>query len=78
MCLRFPFTGIEFELPNAPSPTDNCSFRIRGGKGDLIVSIDYISDLDCYTGVGKEEDGAIVIRFSFWGRESPMSKLPQM
>ena len=75
-CLRFPFTGIEFELPDVPSPGNNFNFRIRGARGDLVMSIDYIPDLDCYSGVGKEGDDNIVIRFSFWGSSSPMTKLP--
>ena len=45
----------------------------------MLMTIDYIADLQCYVGVGKqEEDDAVVIRFTFWGKDSPMSKLPQM
>ena len=79
ICLKFPFTGIEFELPTSPKAGDDCAFKIRGSKGDMLMTIDYVKDLDCFTGVGKqEEDESIVIRFSFWGKDSPMRKLPPM
>ena len=68
VCLKFPFTGIEFELPSIPSALSECAFRIRGAKGDMVITIDYIKDLDCFSGVCKqEEDNFIAMRFSFWG-----------
>ena len=77
--LKFPFTGIEFELPAKPVPGADCAFKIRGSKGDMLMTIDYVPQLQCFVGVGKqEEDEAVVIRFTFWGKDSPMSKLPAL
>ena len=79
VCLKFPFTGIEFELPGFPPAGSECAFKIHGAKGDMLITIDYIKDLDCFSGVCKqEEDDYIPMRFTFWGPDSPMRYLPSV
>ena len=77
--LKFPFTGIEFELPKAPKSDQNdFDFKIRGARGDMTLTIGYNKDLSCFHGVGRqEEDDSPVISFVFYKESSPMSKLPK-
>ena len=42
------------------------------------MTIGYVEDLKCFTGVGKlEEENEPVLSFCFFPDESPMSKLPK-
>lgn len=77
--LKFPFTGIEFDLPSSPKEDRNdFDFKIRGARGDMTMTIGYIKDLKCFTGVGKqEEEENPVLTFCFFTADSPMSKLPR-
>ena len=60
-----------------PQCHTDADFRIRGPYGDLLMRMDYMKDLDCFQGTGKEEDGTEVIKFCFWAKDSPMEKLEQ-
>lgn len=77
--LKFPFTGIEFDLPSAPKEGRNdFDFKIRGARGDMTLTIGYVAELNCFTGTGKqEEDDSPVLSFVFFSPDSPMSKLPK-
>ena len=77
--LKFPFTGIEFDLPSAPKENRNeFDFKIRGARGDMTLTIGYVADLRCFTGVGRQdEDDTAVLSFVFYDKDSPMSKLPR-
>lgn len=77
--LKFPFTGIEFDLPSSPSEDRNeFDFKIRGARGDMTMTIGFIPELKCFTGIGKqEEDDQPVLTFYFYPSSSPMSRLPK-
>ena len=52
--LRFPFTGIEFDLPSAPSEQTAAvfDFVIRSQKGrDMTVTVSRLEDLDAFMAV---------------------------
>jgi len=79
--LKFPFTGIEFELPDPPStilhrqlerqavgdktPVPDFEFKIRGARGDLTMTIGYVAELRTFTGVGRQEDDSDLPVLSF-------------
>jgi len=78
--LRFPFSGIEFDLPSAPddqTPAD-FDFVIRSQKGrDMTVTINRLDDLNAYTGYGREDgEEHAVLTFVFYKPDSPLSRLP--
>lgn len=77
--LKFPFTGIEFDLPSSPKEGRNdFDFKIRGARGEMIMTIGYIKDLQCFFGTGKhEEDNTPVLTFVFYPSTSPMVHLPK-
>jgi hypothetical protein len=96
--LRFPFTGIEFELPATPasilhrrplfretSPPEY-DFKIRGVRGDLLVTIRYIGELNAFAGVGIQQEehgdgsnGQPALTFCFYSpSESLLSRLPRI
>lgn len=76
--LKFPFTGIEFELPSDPKEGRNdFDFKIRGARGDMTMTIGYIEELKCFSGSGRqEEDEKPVLTFVFFPPDSPMRHLP--
>jgi len=76
--LKFPFTGIEFDLPSKPTEDRNdFDFKIRGARGDMTMTIGYIPDLKAFHGCGKQdEDDTPVLTFVFYPEGSPMNKLP--
>jgi len=78
--LKFPFTGIEFELPGNPQDCrTEFDFKIRGVRGDMTMTIGYISELKAYTGVGKQEDDDMpVLTFCFFPIDSPLTRLPKL
>ena len=78
--LKFPFTGIEFDLPTSPKEDRNdFDFKIRGARGDMTMTIGYMKDLQCFVGTGKQdEDENPVLTFCFYPKSSPMSKLPRI
>ena len=75
--LKFPFTGIEFDLPSAPQEGRNdFDFKIRGARGDMTMTIGYVQELRAFTGTGKqEEEDTPVLTFTFFPSDSPMAKL---
>lgn len=79
--LKFPFTGIEFDLPTSPSeqPTD-FDFVIRSQKGkDMTVTIGQLPDLKAFVGYGREDgEESAVLTFVFFASDSPLSKLPRI
>ena len=77
---QFPFTGIEFELPNSPKEDRNdFDFKIRGARGDMTMTIGYIPNLRCFTGIGRQdEDDTPVLSFCFFPSDSPMKQLPRI
>ena len=79
VALKFPFTGIEFDLPREPKEDQNeFDFKIRANCGDMTMNIGYIKELKCYTGVGRqEENDTPIITFYFYESSSPMTKLPR-
>ena len=80
--LRFPFTGIEFDLPSVPSEQTAVDFEflIRSQKGrDMTVTIKRLDDLSAYVGYGREEgDEHAVLTFVFYSADSPLSHLPKL
>ena len=78
--LKFPFTGIEFDLPSKPQEGRNeFDFKIRGARGDMTMTIGYISELKAFTGCGRpDEEDNPVLTFVFYPSDSPMSKLPKL
>ena len=78
--LRFPFTGIEFDLPSVPSdqPATDVDFLIRSQKGrDMTVTVSRLDDLNAYIGYGREDgDEQAVLTFVFYSPDSPLSRLP--
>jgi len=86
--LKFPFTGIEFQLPSSPAAVldgtvtsvPDLDFKIRGVRGDLLVSIAFVPELSAFTGVGRQEDDndLPVLSFCFFAPNSPLSRLPRI
>ena len=80
--LRFPFTGIEFDLPGAPSEqtADVFDFLIRSRHGrDMTVTVSRLDDLGAYVGYGREDgDEHAVLTFVFYVPDSPLSRLPRI
>jgi hypothetical protein len=79
--LKFPFTGIEFDLPGQPRENRNdYDFTIRSSRGDMTMTIGYIGELKAFTGIGRMEpdDDAPVLTFCFYSAESPLNRLPRI
>ena len=78
--LKFPFTGIEFDLPSSPKENRNdFDFTIRSARGDMTMTIGYVAELKAFTGVGRlEEDDSPVLTFCFFPPESPLTRLPKL
>jgi len=84
--LKFPFTGIEFDLPGQPQENRNqFDFTIRSAKGDMTMTIGYVSELRAFTGTGRMEvggddshDDAPVLTFCFYSADSPLNRLPRL
>ncbi|KAK2173200.1 hypothetical protein NP493_893g01078 [Ridgeia piscesae] len=78
--LKFPFTGIEFELPTSPKEGRNdFDFKIRGARGDMTLTIGYVEKLRCFTGRAvADEDDKPALTFVFFPDDSPMSRLPKL
>lgn len=79
--LKFPFTGIEFDLPTAPAEqTSDFDFIIRSQKGkDMTVTIGGLPDLKAFVGYGREDgEEAAVLTFVFFKPDSPLAKLPRI
>lgn len=79
--LKFPFTGIEFELPSSPKENRNdFDFTIRSARGDMTMTIGYVAELKAFTGIGRlhEEDDVPVLSFCFYSHESPLNRLPRL
>ena len=80
--LKFPFTGIEFDLPAAPGHSSNdFDFVIRSQKGkDMTVTICELPELKAFAGFGREDgEESAVLTFVFFDPEiSPLEKLPKM
>lgn len=76
--LKFPFTGIEFDLPATPTQSD-FDFKIRGARGDMTMTIGYLDELRAFTGVGRQDDEDMpVLTFCFYSPGSPLSRLPRI
>ena len=75
--LQFPVTRIEFELPSEPTLAGgDCAFKIMAPRGNLMVTLHYVQDTQCYVGVGRQEqDRAMVLKFYFWKKDSKMGTL---
>lgn len=83
LCLRFPFTGIEFDLPRSPEGEwgDEIEFKIRGACGDMVVVLGYVSELQAFKGIGKLEsleNDVPLLTFFFFRPDSPLSHLPKI
>ena len=79
--LKFPFTGIEFDLPALPSEqSSDFDFVIRSQKGkDMTVTISRLADLKAFAGYGREDgDDTAVLTFVFFSPDSPLTKLPNI
>jgi len=80
--LRFPFTGIEFDLPTVPSEQSatDLDFLIRSQKGrDMTVTVSRMDDLSAFIGYGREDgDDHAVLTFVFYSADSPLSRLPRL
>ena len=78
--LKFPFTGIEFDLPVGCKDTKaDFDFKIRGARGDMRLTVTYMRELLCYAGIGRsDEDDTPILSFCYYPKHSPMSKIPKM
>jgi hypothetical protein len=79
--LKFPFTGIEFDLPGPPRENRNeYDFTIRSSRGDMTMTIGYVSELKAFTGVGRmvPDDETPVLTFCFYNNDSPLNRLPKI
>jgi len=78
--LKFPFTGIEFELPSSPRENPNdFDFTIRSARGDMTMTVGYVAELKAFTGIGRlHEDDVPVLTFCFYPPESPLGRLPRI
>jgi len=81
--LKFPFTGIEFDLPGQPRENRNeYDFTIRSAKGDMTMTIGYVSELKAFTGTGRmdigDQDETPVLTFCFFSEDSPLNRLPRL
>jgi len=92
--LKFPFTGIEFDLPGQPRENRNeYDFTIRSAKGDMTMTIGYVSELRAFTGTGRmdvggaggggggdrdDHDDTPVLTFCFYAADSPLNRLPTL
>lgn len=77
--LKFPFTGIEFDLPASCKDTKaDFDFKIRGARGDMRLTVQYMRELLCYSGLGRaDEDDSPILQFCYYPKHSPMHKLPR-
>ena len=78
--LKFPFTGIEFDLPRVPEEGRNeFDFKIVGARGNMTMTIGYINELKAFVGSGTpEDDDKPVLSFNFYPQDSPMARLPRI
>jgi len=81
--LKFPFTGIEFDLPGQPRENRNeYDFTIRSAKGDMTMTIGYVRELQAFTGTGRmdfgDQDDTPVLTFCFYSADSPLNRLPRL
>lgn len=72
--LKFPFTGIEFELPKLEEK--DFDFSLHAARGKMNIAIKYVEDLKCYQGKGTlEEESEPSLSFIFFDDDSPLNKL---
>ena len=79
--LKFPFSGIEFDLPGIPQEQEtDIDFVIRSTRGtNMTMTISYLPDLKAFTGIGRENDDKTpVITFFFFPPNSPLTHLPKL
>ena len=81
--LKFPFTGIEFDLPGQPRDNRHeYEFTIRSAKGDMTMTIGYVGELRAFTGTGRmdvgDHDDTPVLTFCFYADDSPLNRLPRL
>ena len=73
--LKFPITGVSFDLPEAPRDGGReVEFKMSGGKGEMTLNIAYKADLQAFVGHGKQ-DGVTVLSFIFFRPDSCLKYL---
>lgn len=76
--LKFPLSGISFDLPSAPAEgSGHMDFKMTGARGEMSLHIQYLSDLKAFLGEGKQ-DGHIVLTFLFYSPGSPLKSLQKL
>ncbi len=50
--------------------------HVQSSWGETNFDVTYVSELDCYRGVGRQEDDdSPVLAFTFYSAKSPLCKL---
>lgn len=76
--LKFPLSGVSFDLPEAPAENSkDMEFKMSGGKGELTLNISYKADMKGFVGAGKQ-DGQTVLSFVFYDADSPLKHLKML
>merc|ERR1712121_280416 len=64
--LKFPLSGVSFDLPQAPTEGGaEMEFKMTGARGELTLKIGYRSDIQAFFGKGIQ-DGLVVMSFVFY------------
>lgn len=73
--LKFPLSGVSFDLPQAPSKSGQpMEFKMQGAKGEMTLNIGFKADMGAFVGTGKQ-DGYNVLTFVFYDTNSPLRHL---
>lgn len=76
--LKFPLSGVSFDLPEAPSEGGkDLEFKMNGPKGEMTLTIVYRADAGAFIGQGKQ-DGQTLLSFVFYKPDSNLAFLNQL
>jgi len=76
--LKFPLSGVSFDLPQAPSETGaEMEFKMTGARGELTLKIGYRQDIQAFFGKGIQ-DGLVVMSFVFFRPNSTLRHLKEL
>lgn len=76
--LKFPLSGVSFDLPEAPREGGrDMEFKMSGGRGELTLNISYKAEMGGFVGQGRQ-DGMNVISFVFFRPDSPLKHIKSM
>lgn len=76
--LKFPLSGVSFDLPAAPVEGGrDMEFKMAGAKGDMTLNIAWKADMKAFVGQGRQ-DGFNVLTFVFYDPSSPLKHLKSL